>query len=235
MQFGWIQLFSFIFLDSEYIIPSYLFFCHPAYISMTTSPCHGRFRARAIYLEGIGFINLFFYDDIYDDMLPYPAKEMSCVSFLIPFGARSAMSVLDCGKPITRMYCSCRGKHMWCEERTRRLKLGCPVYHLFHSPSWARQALELVVRSALLKSNPKTACNPKGGVITMSSSGTQRWQPKQPWVLCKCLHTSHAIISLNGGIAAIMRKTKRDLSQKLILDMNWWVLVNIMFIWCRNL
>lgn len=122
--------------------------------------------------------------------------------------ASYAMIMLDCGKPITRMYCSCRGKHMWCEERTRRLELGGPVYHLFPSPSWAREPSELLVRSALPKSNPKTACNPKGGVITMSSSGIQHWQPKQLWVLCKCLHTSHAIISLNGRIAAIMRKPK---------------------------
>lgn len=91
-----------------------------------------------------------------------------------------ARSMLDCGKPITRMYCSCRGKHMWCEERTRRLELGGPVYHLSHSPSWAREPSELIVRSSLPKSNPKTACNPIGMVITMSSSGIQHWQPKQP-------------------------------------------------------
>lgn len=153
------------------------------------------------------FINLFFFFLLWWHIVGPCQGDVLCV-LPYPIWARYAMSMLDCGKPITRMYCSCRGKHMWCEERTRRLELGGPVYHLFHSPSWAREPSELIVRSYLPKSNPETACNPKGRVITMSSSGIQHWQPKQPWVQCKCLHTSHAIISLNGRIAVIMLKPK---------------------------
>lgn len=186
----------------------YLLFCNPAHYHLIPS-LYNISSKEDIFIQyefiPFTFINLFF--SLWWHIAGPCQGDVLCVlPYLI--WASYAMIMLDCGKPITRMYCSCRGKHMWCEERTRRLELGGPVYHLFPSPSWAREPSELLVRSALPKSNPKTACNPKGGVITMSSSGIQHWQPKQPRVLCKCLHTSHAIILLYGRIAAIMRKPK---------------------------
>lgn len=62
----------------------YLFFCNPAYYHVIPSLYHCGKLKNAMWIHSIDFNHqpLFFY---YDDILLGPAKETSCVSFLIPF------------------------------------------------------------------------------------------------------------------------------------------------------